>query len=104
MSDSGGTTWLAEGAVTVIFTALMSALLIVALLPWLERYAPANPNARSSHRTPTPQGAVVAATMDAAGVALAIFSLGVPPDLNLPKVIAAALIMTCLGAIERSHT
>jgi UDP-N-acetylmuramyl pentapeptide phosphotransferase/UDP-N-acetylglucosamine-1-phosphate transferase len=103
MSDGGGTMWLAEGAVTVIFAALMSALLIVALLPWLERYALAKPNARSSHRAPTPQGAgiaVVAATLGAVGIALAIFSLGASPDLDLPKVLAAVLIMTCLGAID----
>jgi UDP-N-acetylmuramyl pentapeptide phosphotransferase/UDP-N-acetylglucosamine-1-phosphate transferase len=103
MSDGSGTMWLVGGAVTVIFAALMSALLIVALYPWLARYALAKPNARSSHRAPTPQGAgiaVVAATLGAVGVALAIFSLGVSPDLNLPKVVAAALIMTCLGAID----
>jgi UDP-N-acetylmuramyl pentapeptide phosphotransferase/UDP-N-acetylglucosamine-1-phosphate transferase len=103
MSNGGGTMWLAGGAVTVIFAALMSAVLIVALLPWLRRYALAKPNARSSHRAPTPQGAgiaVVAATLGAVGVALAIFSLGVSPDLNLLKVVAAALLMTCLGAID----
>jgi UDP-N-acetylmuramyl pentapeptide phosphotransferase/UDP-N-acetylglucosamine-1-phosphate transferase len=103
MSDGGINMWLVGGAVTVIFAALMSALLIVALFPWLERYALAKPNARSSHRTPTPQGggiAVIAATLGAVGVALAIFSLGASPDLNLPKLVAAALIMTCLGAID----
>jgi UDP-N-acetylmuramyl pentapeptide phosphotransferase/UDP-N-acetylglucosamine-1-phosphate transferase len=103
MSDGGGNMWLVGGAATVIFAALMSALLIVALYPWLERYALAKPNARSSHRTPTPQGggiAVIAATLGAVGIALAIFSLGVSPDLNLPKIVAATLIMTCLGAID----
>jgi UDP-N-acetylmuramyl pentapeptide phosphotransferase/UDP-N-acetylglucosamine-1-phosphate transferase len=103
MNDGSGNGWLVGGAVTVIFAALISALLIVALYPWLERYALAKPNARSSHRTPTPQGAgiaVIAATLGAAGVALAIFSPGALPDLNLPKVVAAVLIMTCLGAID----
>jgi UDP-N-acetylmuramyl pentapeptide phosphotransferase/UDP-N-acetylglucosamine-1-phosphate transferase len=103
MSDGGGNMWLTGGAVTVIFAALMTALLIVALYPWLERYALAKPNARSSHRTPTPQGggiAVITATLGAVGIALAIFSLGVSPDLNLPKIVAATLIMTCLGAID----
>jgi UDP-N-acetylmuramyl pentapeptide phosphotransferase/UDP-N-acetylglucosamine-1-phosphate transferase len=103
MSDGGGNMWLVGGAVTVIFAALMSALLIVALYPWLERYALAKPNTRSSHRTPTPQGggiAVIAATLGAAGIALAIFALGISPDLNLPKIVAATLIMTCLGAID----
>ncbi len=103
MNDGSGNGWLVGGAVTVVFAALMSGLLIVALYPWLARYALAKPNARSSHRTPTPQGggiAVIAATLGAVAVALAIFSLGVSPDLNLPKVVAAALIMTCLGAID----
>ena len=103
MSDGGGNMWLAAGTVTVIFAALASALLIVVLLPWLARYALAKPNARSSHRTPTPQGggiAVVAATLGAVGVALAIFSRGALSDLNLPKVVAAVLVMTCLGAFD----
>jgi UDP-N-acetylmuramyl pentapeptide phosphotransferase/UDP-N-acetylglucosamine-1-phosphate transferase len=103
MSDSSGDMWLVGGAVTVIFAALMSALLIVALMPWLKRYALAKPNVRSSHRTPTPQGggiAVIAATLGAVGVALAIFSLGASYDLNLPKIVAAVLVMTCLGAID----
>jgi UDP-N-acetylmuramyl pentapeptide phosphotransferase/UDP-N-acetylglucosamine-1-phosphate transferase len=103
MNDGSGNSWLVVGTVTVIFAALMSALLIVALYPWLERYALAKPNPRSSHRTPTPQGggiAVIAATLGAVGVALAIFSRGALPDLSLPKVVAAVLIMTCLGAID----
>jgi UDP-N-acetylmuramyl pentapeptide phosphotransferase/UDP-N-acetylglucosamine-1-phosphate transferase len=95
--------WILGGTVTVIFAAMMSALLIVALYPWLERYALAKPNARSSHRTPTPQGAgiaVVAATTGATGLALALFSLGVVPNSSLPKIIAATLVMACLGAID----
>jgi UDP-N-acetylmuramyl pentapeptide phosphotransferase/UDP-N-acetylglucosamine-1-phosphate transferase len=103
MSDGGGNMWLAAITITVILAALTSALLIVVLLPWLARYALARPNARSSHRTPTPQGAgiaVVAATLGAVTVALAIFSRGALPDLNLPKIVAATLIMTCLGAID----
>jgi UDP-N-acetylmuramyl pentapeptide phosphotransferase/UDP-N-acetylglucosamine-1-phosphate transferase len=95
--------WILGGTVTVIFAAMMSALLIVALYPWLERYALAKPNARSSHRTPTPQGAgiaVIAATIGATGLALALFSLGIGPNPSLPKIIAATLVMACLGAID----
>jgi UDP-N-acetylmuramyl pentapeptide phosphotransferase/UDP-N-acetylglucosamine-1-phosphate transferase len=91
------------GTVTVIFAAMMSALLIVALYPWLERYALARPNARSSHRTPTPQGAgiaVIVAMIGATGLALALFSPGVAPHSPLPTIIAAALIMACLGAVD----
>jgi UDP-N-acetylmuramyl pentapeptide phosphotransferase/UDP-N-acetylglucosamine-1-phosphate transferase len=95
--------WILGGTVTVVFAAMMSALLIVALYPWLERYALARPNARSSHRTPTPQGggfAVVAAMIGATGLTLALFGLGVAPHSPLPTIVAAALIMACLGAID----
>jgi UDP-N-acetylmuramyl pentapeptide phosphotransferase/UDP-N-acetylglucosamine-1-phosphate transferase len=91
------------GTITVVFAAMMSALLIVALYPWLKRYALARPNARSSHRTPTPQGAgiaVIAATIGAVALALAIFSFGTAPNSPLVEIIAAALIMACLGAID----
>src|SRR5215207_8769013 len=46
--------------------AALTAGLILALRPWLSRYALARPNARTSHREPTPQWgglAVVAATV-----------------------------------------
>ncbi|GEO15163.1 glycosyl transferase [Microvirga aerophila] len=51
--------------VFLVLSALLSAILIVVLMPLLRRYALARPNARSSHRIPTPQGggiAVIAAT------------------------------------------
>ncbi len=54
------------GAATAALAAAVSALLIVVLKPLLQRYALARPNARSSHRIPTPQGggiAVVAAAL-----------------------------------------
>jgi UDP-N-acetylmuramyl pentapeptide phosphotransferase/UDP-N-acetylglucosamine-1-phosphate transferase len=58
-------------AVVPISAALICAGLIVLLKPFLQRYALARPNARSSHSTPTPQGggiAVMAATAIAAAL------------------------------------
>jgi UDP-N-acetylmuramyl pentapeptide phosphotransferase/UDP-N-acetylglucosamine-1-phosphate transferase len=49
-----------------IAAAAIAAVLIVTLRPLLQRYALARPNARSSHKIPTPQGAgiaVIAATL-----------------------------------------
>jgi UDP-N-acetylmuramyl pentapeptide phosphotransferase/UDP-N-acetylglucosamine-1-phosphate transferase len=60
--------------VAVVALLLCSALLVL-LRPLLARYAMARPNARSSHREPTPQGggiAVVAATLLAAWGAAAL--------------------------------
>jgi UDP-N-acetylmuramyl pentapeptide phosphotransferase/UDP-N-acetylglucosamine-1-phosphate transferase len=54
--------------------AVVSAALTWALRPMLLRHALAKPNARSSHRIPTPQGAgiaVIAATLAIAGGAIA---------------------------------
>jgi UDP-N-acetylmuramyl pentapeptide phosphotransferase/UDP-N-acetylglucosamine-1-phosphate transferase len=59
----------------LLAAAAFSAALIVALGPWLARYAVAKPNARSSHKTPTPQGggiAVIAATFVVSGAVLLI--------------------------------
>ncbi len=52
------------GPVTLLALVLSLALMVL-LQPWLARYAMARPNARSSHRQPTPQGggiSVVVAT------------------------------------------
>lgn len=53
----------------VLAAALICAGMIVLLRPWLQRYALARPDARSSHVIPTPQGAgiaVIAATLSVA--------------------------------------
>jgi hypothetical protein len=49
---------------------VVSAAVTWAIRPWLLRHALAKPNARSSHRIPTPQGAgiaVIGATVVVAG-------------------------------------
>jgi UDP-N-acetylmuramyl pentapeptide phosphotransferase/UDP-N-acetylglucosamine-1-phosphate transferase len=103
MSDGTGTLGILAGTVTVVVAALASAILIVALQPWLKRYALANPNARSSHRAPTPQGAgiaVVAATLVAVAAALGFFSFAALSASPLAAIIAAAVVMAAIGAID----
>ena len=90
-------------AVALVVAAALSAILNMALLPWLKRYALAKPNARSSHLAPTPQGggiAVIAATVGAAGIALGFVSPGGSFNVPLAVIIAAAVMMACLGAID----
>lgn len=90
-------------AVTTLVSAALCAGLIVLLRPLLLRYALARPNARSSHRTPTPQGggiAVIAATVLAAAVALAAlpqFSAAAP---EWPVVAACAVALAVIGAVD----
>jgi UDP-N-acetylmuramyl pentapeptide phosphotransferase/UDP-N-acetylglucosamine-1-phosphate transferase len=80
---------------------LASAALIVLLLPWLMRYAMAQPNARSSHTAPTPQGggiAVVIAVILAVGAGLAGAD-GAMLGRVLPLG-AAVVLLTVVGAID----
>ncbi len=61
--------------------ALLAAAIIPAIRPLLQHYALARPNARSSHRIPTPQGAgiaVIAATLAVSGTAAVVLGLSAP--------------------------
>ncbi len=96
----------AAGAVVSVLAAVMSGALIVLLYPLLRRYALAKPDARSSHRTPTPQGAgmaVIAATVAAILIAAGLRWFGLGFAAPLPAVIAAALVMAGIGAIDDIH-
>ena len=82
----------------VVAAAMLSAGIIWAIRPWLLRHALAKPNARSSHRIPTPQGAgiaVIGATLVVAG---AIVACADTANLNVPVAIfAASLFMAIVG-------
>ncbi len=85
----------------LIAAAAMSYGLLLLLRPLLLRYAMALPNARSSHKTPTPQGAgigVVAATV--AISALAALALDGIADRTLGIVLAAAVGIAVVGAVD----
>jgi UDP-N-acetylmuramyl pentapeptide phosphotransferase/UDP-N-acetylglucosamine-1-phosphate transferase len=93
----------ADILLTVAAAAALSAALVVSMMPLLRRYALARPNARSSHATPTPQGAglaVMLAAILAAGMGLAF----VPADAGAVReagiVLAAALLLAATGALD----
>jgi UDP-N-acetylmuramyl pentapeptide phosphotransferase/UDP-N-acetylglucosamine-1-phosphate transferase len=93
--------WAARGGAVAILAALVCVALIVVLHPLLYRYALAKPNARSSHRVPTPQGggiAVIAATLVASGVGLVSF--GAPLTASLATAFIAVIVMACVGAAD----
>jgi UDP-N-acetylmuramyl pentapeptide phosphotransferase/UDP-N-acetylglucosamine-1-phosphate transferase len=91
------------GPVAVLALLLSSALLVL-LRPWLARYAMARPNARSSHREPTPQGggiAVVAATLVVAcGAAALSPALAQNDGGQLLVLTATAALLAVVGAID----
>lgn len=83
-----------------IAAALASWLAIAALRPWLTRVAGARPDARSSHKTVTPQGAglgVVASLILVAGTAAVLAGVAEVRLLALP---AAIVGLTLLGFID----
>ena len=88
--------------------AAISAGIIMALLPLLQRYALAHPNSRSSHRQSTPQGggiAVITATIGVGAAAVAIGLRESPLDpATLWAVFAATAFMAFVGAIDDIRT
>jgi UDP-N-acetylmuramyl pentapeptide phosphotransferase/UDP-N-acetylglucosamine-1-phosphate transferase len=82
----------------------LSLMLMVLLRPWLSRYAMARPNARSSHRDPTPQGggmAVVAATFVVAWGAVAISPALLHGESGqLLALTATAALLAAVGAMD----
>ena len=93
-------------AMPVLGLVLIAALaisvgLIVMLRPLLARYALARPNARSSHRQPTPQGggiAVVAAAL--AGLWIGVVVSGLAAGTQLPALTLAALALALVGVVD----
>jgi UDP-N-acetylmuramyl pentapeptide phosphotransferase/UDP-N-acetylglucosamine-1-phosphate transferase len=84
--------------IALLAAAVISAIITWAIRPMLLRHALAKPNARSSHRIPTPQGggiAVIAATLL---VAAAIVAFAPADHLQIPlSVSAATLFIAVVG-------
>jgi UDP-N-acetylmuramyl pentapeptide phosphotransferase/UDP-N-acetylglucosamine-1-phosphate transferase len=90
----------------VAAATVLSALLIVGFGPWLARYAVAKPNARSSHKEPTPQGggiAVVCATILVSGGAVFFSSIASADISSLGVVLAAVLLIAAVGVVADKH-
>jgi UDP-N-acetylmuramyl pentapeptide phosphotransferase/UDP-N-acetylglucosamine-1-phosphate transferase len=86
----------------LLAAAVFSAGLIVAFGPWLARYAVAKPNARSSHRAPTPQGggiAVIGATLVVSCGALFVFAKVNGNLWPLLVILAAVLLIAGVGVM-----
>ena len=93
---------LASGIALFLAGMAVSYGLLVLLRPLLARHALAKPNVRSSHATPTPQGAgiaVVAATLIVAGAATWFLPGAVEP-LRLAMIFAAATGLAIIGFID----
>ena len=91
--------------VAAVPAALLSGVLTWAIRPLLVRIALAKPNARSSHRVPTPQGggiAVIAATLIAA---VAVIAFAGAAEMKIPvAVLGATLFIAAVGFADDVHS
>jgi len=91
-------------AMVVAGCAGLSALLILALKPLFVRYLLARPNARSSHKIATPQGAGLAVVLAVlAGSALGVLLWAPEARPSLLPVLATAVFLTILGALDDAN-
>lgn len=85
---------------------MLTALSILLLSPLLKRYAMARPNARSSHKTPTPQGggiAVLATVLIISYAALYFLPAHTAAALRFPITSGAIVLIAGVGVIADIH-
>ena len=81
-----------------VLAALLSSVITWAIRPLVLRLALAKPNARSSHRIPTPQGAGIAVISATLAIAAAAIALAGVPDVKIPvAVFGATLFIAAVG-------
>ena len=98
--------WIA-GFLVVAAAAIMSAGLIVVLHPLLVRYALARPNARSSHKVPTPQGggvAVIVSVLLVTGMTCVLLGARALPLIEIATVFSAVVLIAFVGAVDDIRT
>jgi UDP-N-acetylmuramyl pentapeptide phosphotransferase/UDP-N-acetylglucosamine-1-phosphate transferase len=99
--DEGLRLWVGAGALVV--AALSSAALLVLLRPLLRRHALAQPNARSSHREPTPQGGgigVIVATLLVTVGGVGVLGETSAAAMEVLTVLAASAFIAVVGGID----
>lgn len=107
MNDEPAIWWSAIAPAILVGSTLVSTLLILALRPLLTRYAMALPNARSSHKSPTPQGGGIAVVVTVIAVSCAafyFFSPGAVAVLRFPILCAAVVLIAGVGVIADIHS
>jgi UDP-N-acetylmuramyl pentapeptide phosphotransferase/UDP-N-acetylglucosamine-1-phosphate transferase len=95
---------LPAGLALLFGTMATTAALIALLFPLLRRYALARPNARSSHKIPTPQGGGIAVTASTLagllGASVWVDRGGLVGEPHLFAVLAATAGLAALGMVD----
>ncbi len=103
MGSGAALDWLGSfGWAICIAAAAVSFGLLLLLRPVLARHALAHPNARSSHKIPTPQGGGIAVIAATVGVVIVSRLFGVPGlgGHSVWLVLAATALIAVVGAID----
>jgi len=91
--------------IAAILAVVLSSAVTWAIRPLMLRHALAKPNARSSHRIPTPQGAgiaVIAATLIVAGAVMAFAGTSA---MKIPAIVfGATLFIAAVGLADDVHS
>lgn len=91
--------------IAAILAVVLSSAVTWAIRPLMLRHALAKPNARSSHRIPTPQGAgiaVIAATLIVAGAVMAFAGTSA---VKIPAIVfGATLFIAAVGLADDVHS
>lgn len=82
----------------IITAAALSFALTWLLMPLLQRYALARPNARSSHKIPTPQGAGIAVIVATLATAV-VFAFTIDAKISV-YALAATVFIAVVGAAD----
>lgn len=100
MAEPAFASWAAVAAISAGF----SAGLICLLKPLLVRHLLAHPNARSSHKSATPQGAGLAVMAALLAVTAAAGSVElIAPSPNLIPILVGTAILTVIGGLDDAH-
>lgn len=90
-------------ALVLLFSALVSGVLLWALIPQLRRRMLDQPNARSSHQRPTPRGGGLVFVLVAALSSAFALLRGLPAGAAFSGVVMCALPLAVVGFLDDRH-
>lgn len=88
------------GAALAVGSAVATAFGIKLMWPLLVRYALARPNARSSHKVPTPQGGGSSVVIVSVAAILAAAAVRAELSASLVAVVSAGVVLAAIGAVD----
>ncbi|MGE0868694.1 MAG: glycosyltransferase family 4 protein [Kofleriaceae bacterium] len=105
---TGSAEWIVMAILLIAGAGLVTGSLITMTQPWMRRYALARPNARSSHREPTPQGGGAAIVLSMIVAIIVVASLRTDlvhaTTAELAVILGASVALAVVGAVDDIKT